>query len=398
MRKLLIALVCISFVNASIKAQIKKGFVPQEAMDMIKLCNSFSHIELYDDDSEILPNNYKKKYTSGVFGMDNKFQIYEGPNKTAVINLRGSTEKKISWMENLYASMIPAQGLIEVNDEKINYLFAKDSNANVHSGYALGIAFLSRDLLFHINNLNDKGIYSIYLTGHSQGGALAQMLMAYLSNLKGNEISIKNKFKTYSFAAPKVGNTAFVQEYNELFSKTGMSYLILNPADPVHRMPMSYEEGKLISKEEIARILTKESEFNFKKFAINKITNILENPLEKTSAWFSKNVGKQISKDLGDYKIPPFTSDINYGQVGNVKMLHPVEYPVYLRDSSILENDSLMAIYKRDENGVFEDESLYAKGKQFYQHKPYNYYMAFLRMYFPELYTKTEPKFLIETL
>jgi hypothetical protein len=76
--------------------QIQPGFEKQEARDMIALCNSFTFMELYNSDSKIIPAHYEKVYTSGIFGMDNKFQIYR-KGKVAVINLRGSTDDMSSW-------------------------------------------------------------------------------------------------------------------------------------------------------------------------------------------------------------------------------------------------------------------------------------------------------------
>lgn len=389
---------CLTLVSKLMISQVTPGFNKTEALDMIQICNSFTYIDLYNSDSEILPKNFKKYYTSGVLGMDNKFQIYTSTsNKLAVINLRGSTSKKISWMENLYAAMIASSGTIQIEDQLIDYKFANDTAAYVHSGYALEVAYLSNDILFHINNLNNLGIYNIVITGHSQGGALAQMLMSYLYYLDENKLSVKNRFKVYSFAAPKVGNKRFVEIYDQNFVETNLSFLILNPADPVPKMPLSYQD-KLISQEQIVSYLTKEQTFSFKDFAFNGFANMLESKLQRTSTWFSGSVEKQITKDVGYIKMPPFKKDINYATVGNQIKLAPVEFPVYLKDSSILQNDSLMAALPRDENGMFEDKSLYENGNNFYQHKPYNYYVAILRKYYPERYNKLDKKWLPENL
>ncbi|MEZ5068263.1 MAG: hypothetical protein R2847_07085 [Bacteroidia bacterium] len=84
------------------------GFNKEEMRDMIAICNSFTFIDLYKSDEAIIPR-VNKVYTSGVFGMDNRYQVYKNGN-VAVINFRGSTAKQVSWLENIYASMIPAKG------------------------------------------------------------------------------------------------------------------------------------------------------------------------------------------------------------------------------------------------------------------------------------------------
>lgn len=100
-----------------------------------------------------------------------------------VINYRGSTANMFSWVENCYSAMIPAKGTIKVNDSLHKYAFSVDQKSDVNAGYALTIVILSDKILEQIRNLNQKGIYDIIITGHSQGGALATMTRGYLENL-----------------------------------------------------------------------------------------------------------------------------------------------------------------------------------------------------------------------
>ena len=122
------------FIHLSSFAQIKEGFVKDEACDMMALCCSYTFIDIYNSDREIIPSEYIKKYSSGVFGMDNKYQIYL-KGKIAIINLRGSTDKKISWLENFSSAMIPAKGTIKISGESFDYCFSKNPKAAVHGGY-----------------------------------------------------------------------------------------------------------------------------------------------------------------------------------------------------------------------------------------------------------------------
>jgi hypothetical protein len=69
-------------------SQLQEGFIKEEARDMISICNSFSFIELFNSDANILPKGYEKIYTSGDFGMENKYQIYK-KGETAIISFRG---------------------------------------------------------------------------------------------------------------------------------------------------------------------------------------------------------------------------------------------------------------------------------------------------------------------
>ena len=148
---------CLLLSSLMVVAKPDPGFIRSEAREMIAVCNSFTFLDLYQNDAEIIPAGYEKRYTSGTFGMDNKYQVYV-KDDMAVISFRGSTDKQLSWIENMYASMIPATGTILLEGEKFTYCFARDSGAAGHSGYALGIAFLHNELIYQIKNFNREEI------------------------------------------------------------------------------------------------------------------------------------------------------------------------------------------------------------------------------------------------
>jgi triacylglycerol lipase len=377
-------------------AQLEYGFKKEEARDLMAICNSFSFIELYNNDKEILPEGYQKIYTSGVFGMENKYQIFTRGD-IAVISFRGSIGKTLSWLENINSAMIPAQGVIKISGEDFNYCFARDTAAAVHSGYALGLAYLSKDLLYHINILNNQGIYNIILTGHSQGGALANLLRAYLENLSHFEISKKNRFKTYAFAAPMIGNRAFVMEYNSRFCANGSSYNLVIPADPVPKMPFSYEEGDYLKKSLSNLIFAKES-FSVRQTLTDVFFNTYERRLNNGIKKMSTRISNHLSKDLGTVVMPAYDQDMNYYRIDNRIEIGEIAYPKILKDSAILRNDSLMAIYKKGPDGHFLDNNLYKKEPWAFQHQPYNYYVSVLRYCFPAQYALLRKKYLPEDL
>ena len=384
------------FIAEFLYAQPDPGFNKKEARDMIALCNSFTFLDLYNTDTMIVPAEYKKIYTSGVFGMDNKYQLYTKGN-TAVICFRGSTDKQISWVENIYSSMIPANGVMTISGEKFEYSFAKDSNAAVHAGYALGIAFLHNEILYQVNTLNRQGIFKIIITGHSQGGALANMLRAYLENTEHGEIDVRNKFTTYAFAAPMSGNKFFTREYNERYAKNGSSFNIINHADPIPDFPLSYNDTAKLA-DNLKTLLYNKDSFNLGRIALDKGTFYLKNNINQLLSLVGTSAAKKISKEIGDVAMPRYTKDINYFRVANVIEISGSDYPKILKDSSILQNDSLMAIYSKDIEGNFTDEKLYAKEPWAYQHKPYNYYVSFLKIYYPEEYKLLKKKYLLENL
>jgi triacylglycerol lipase len=321
------------------------------------------------------------------------YQIYQ-KGDTAIINIRGSTAKKISWLENIYSMMIPSKGKIKISGKNFRYCFARDPRASVHAGYALAIAFLSDDVLTQIKTLNRQGIYYFIITGHSQGGALANLLRAYLENLPLTSVSKKNRFKTYAFAAPMTGDKEFAKEYNSRYCIANTSFNIVNPDDPIPKFPLSYNETNAASQNLNAFLF--EGEFRFKKVISESLIHLLEGSIKKSVAMFSASVSDQIAKELGPFTLPPCVPDINYSKLNNRIEINPVVYPKILRDSSAIEFNN--AFFKKGEDGNFLNKKLYEKQPWSYQHKPYNYYVSILNLYFPEQYRMLETKYLSENL
>ena len=382
-------LINFSFSQVSL-SDLKPGFDSQEALDMIQLCNSYTYIDLYGSDKEILPNGFKKKYTSPAVGLDNMFQVYQNGN-IGIINFRGSTDKKESWLENMNSTIIPATGKIEFNGKTFNYSFANDTAAGVHTGYALGLAYLHENLISQIQKLNNTDIYNIIITGHSQGGSLALLTRAYFEHLTNKILSKKNEFKVYAFAHPMVGNIEFVNEYNTLFCATKMSYSLINPEDAVPNMPLSYNDSTFW-KSQLTSFLSNNPEFDKNAMLKEGLTLLMQNKLQRSVDKFSASAMKQIENELGEVTLPETRKKINYAKIGNIIKLLPPEYPLELKDSSILENDAFLKENPRDKEGVFENKSVYKQTTISQNHKPYNYYTAILRAYFPKKYEVVDPK------
>jgi len=71
----------------------------------------------------------------------------------------------------------------------------------------------------------------IYVTGHSLGAALSHIAMFAL-NFYGFEVA-----KTYTFEAPRVGNEAFAEAFNNSFTRRFPVFRITNHYDPVVHVP-----------------------------------------------------------------------------------------------------------------------------------------------------------------
>ncbi|MEO9804836.1 MAG: hypothetical protein ABJF04_16390 [Reichenbachiella sp.] len=387
MRVVLLILI-LGFRNPSF-AQLREGFDPDEAKALIAICNSYTFLDLYGTDTLIVPKDYRKTFTSEVIGLDNMFQVYES-DKLGVINFRGSTNKTSSWVENMYSAMIPGEGVVKINNKDCNYKFASDTAAAVHSGYALAVILLSPILIEQINNLNTKGIYNIMITRHSQGGALAHLSRSYLENLSEDEISPKNKFKTYAFANPMCGNEEFAKEYEVKYCKINMSYSIINPSDLVPKMPMHYQEdGKLFG-----TLLFKNWAYGIEGFDALNIKELVLRTFEPVLTSYIKSSNQLIERLIATSYIqidmPGYVEDINYFQTGAIRKLEPFSNPKVPIDTLKMSKKKIAKL-KQDEDGNYYNEKA-----SFSQHKPYYYYVAILKEYFSMDYKELDLRYLPE--
>lgn len=390
MRCLLFGLLFLS--TSTSFAQLREGFDPDEVKALISMCNSYTFQNLYGSDAAIAPKNYKKVFTSPVIGMDNKFQVYT-KGDLGVINFRGSTSQITSWVENMYSAMIPAKGVILLDKEEHPYCFATDTSAGVHAGYALTAVLLSPTILDQIKKLNQQGIYNILITGHSQGGALANITRAYLENLPAGTLSSKNVYKTYAFANPMCGNKSFADEYHVRYCENNMSYSIINPADLVPSMPMHYQEkGKILSVDRLKSWVFGKETLDIRKLGVELVIKTFEKSLKNYVNSSNRLIEKVISMSYGSVDMPDYIRDINYFQVGNIRNLEQFSYPEIQVDSSSLTEKQLSKLKPA------EDGNYYKKEPGFYQHKPYNYYVAILKMYFSRDYKNLKVKYLPENL
>ncbi len=349
-------------------AQFNEGYNQSEALEMIAICNSFTFQDVIGTDAPILPKNYKKIYQSAALGMDNKWQLLEGPGY-AVINIRGSTTDPLNWMTNLYSAMIPANGSITLpNGRIVDYYLSDNPFANVHSGWTLAMAFLSEDIVSKIKELNEKGTYYFIITGHSQGAAIAQLLRAYLENAPENMVDIRNNFKTYVFASPKPANTFFARNYSNYYKNS--SFIINNPKDPVTNLPMSKDNDSFFDIDEAYEQITDTNKNYLKTIAIKAVGRILAG--NKDSLYIRKsgfNIEKQLNRFAGEIKMPEYVADMDY--------TYPVK-PIYIEPF----------MYYHFNNKKYYREFDLDSSNMFYQHKPYLYFLEYQREFFNDEYKK----------
>jgi len=111
-------------------------------------------------------------------------------------------------------------------------------NIRVHSGFHRQLFsnsnyFKLTSCLINLLAQDEYKDYSVYITGHSLGGALATMYGYFLSKeLCNNDVTV------VSFASPRVGNEDFKQDFDN--QKNLKCYRVTNNRDIVTATPMMY--------------------------------------------------------------------------------------------------------------------------------------------------------------
>ena len=297
------------FITAQSKAQVlKPGFDKMEYNELMLISARTTNDEKYYS-KFAKPTNYEMIYQSKPIGLDNLWDLWTNNKNTCVISVRGTTEKQESWLSNFYAAMVPAKGILKIeNNNVFNYQLADDSKAAVHVGWLLSMAYLANEIIPKIKEQHQKGIKDFLIIGHSQGGAIAYLLTSHLMHLqKINEVPVDVRFKTYCSAAPKPGNLYYAYEY-EAATQGGWAYNVVNAADWVPEMPVSIQtlnDFNNVNPFTNAKALIKKQKFPYN-IVLKHVYNKLNKPTKKAQKNYEKYLGNMTSKIIKKY-VPGFT-------------------------------------------------------------------------------------------
>lgn len=308
------------------------------------------------------PEHFKMLYQSQVMGLDNMWDLWKDENNVAAISIRGTTSNSVSWLANFYAAMVPATGELQLEkDYRFKYQLANNPRAAVHVGWLVCLGFLSRDMMPKIDSLYKRGVKDILIMGHSQGGAIAYLLTAYLYNMqRQGTLPADIRFKTYCSAGPKPGNLYFAYEY-EALTQNGWAYNVVNSSDWVPETPISIQTSDdynttnpFVGAKDIIK------KMGFPKNLVLKWTyNSMDGITKKAARRYCKNlgtrVGKMLAKTLPGYKPPQYLEILDYVRTGNFIVL--------------AADDEYKKLYPDSETNVFTHHF----------HKPYLYLLNKLK-------------------
>lgn len=300
---------------------LKPGFDKAEYIELMKM-----HARLYDTTKNKIPYpvHFRSVYNSPIVGMDNRWDLWTSKKSpVAVINLRGTTKNPVSWLQNFYAAMVPAQGELKLaNDFTFKYHLAENPRAAVHVGWLIGVAYLAKDILPKIDSCYKKGIKEFIVMGHSQGGALTFLMTSHLYSLQKQGVLPKDiRFKTYCSAGPKVGNIYYAYEYENLIDG-GWGINIVNGADWVPQTPFSVQNLSDFNEtnpfRDIDGVLKKQKFFT--RIALRHAYKQLKKPSEKAQRHYQKYLGnyvsKMVKKTLPEFQPPVYVKTSDYVRIG----------------------------------------------------------------------------------
>jgi hypothetical protein len=191
------------------------------------------------------PPGWTLLFTSPPIGpFDNMWQLWRRDADGAFsVAIRGTVSEAGSILEDLISLMIAATGSMKIGPLRVDYKFAESALAGVHLGFALGALLLLKDqangILAQLQAHGAGPGSSVYVTGHSQGAAVATLVRSYLAHAADAPVNVS--YKTYIYAQPKPGNDHYADDFESRFSNAGLAFRVTNSLDWVPQVPFTLE-------------------------------------------------------------------------------------------------------------------------------------------------------------
>ncbi|TCJ12634.1 lipase family protein [Flaviaesturariibacter flavus] len=307
---------------------LKAGFDAAEFGDVLAL-----NFGRYDSivKAEGRPGGYRRIYTSPVTGLDNRWTAWQhADTRTVVIGVRGTVGSTKSWLANIYSVMQPAAGVLQLNDStRVPYRLAAREGAAVHTGWLIALCSMTADVERKIRELYDKGARQFIISGHSQGGAIAYLLRAYLYyRTQEGALPADITYKTYCSAAPKPGNLDFAYDYDYI-TRGGWSHTVVNAADWVPETPLSLQQISDLNP--VNPLVNLKGALRRQKLPVrvygsmvyNKLTHSGRKAVAKYQKYLGERVGKEVRKVFPQLQLPGTQPGLDYMRAGSPVVLMP---------------------------------------------------------------------------
>ncbi len=322
-------LLCVSSLVSASAKELRPGFDAAEYLEVLQRCAGQGNRIVY---AKVAPvPSFKKVYSSGEVGLHNKWELWlSKDSSTIAINLRGTVPNMDNGLENVYAGMVPAEGVCQLSDMvRVPYKFAADKRAAVHAGWTYGVCSLIPDIEQKVIAYCAIGVRNIIVEGHSQGGAMAFLLSSYLHyRIKDGHLPADIVMKTYCSAAPKPGNQYYAHDYNYMHPG-GWSLTVVSSLDWVAEVPFTAQRFSDINEV---------SPFNGKYDVLKKVKwpvrayvkhvyRRMNRPMRKSQKRMERYLGHKAFKFVRRFAPeagkPDFVASANYVPAGMPVVLMP---------------------------------------------------------------------------
>ncbi len=316
-------IVCMITLTAVAQHALKPGFDPYEYGELLILTDKQSALPVGIETKVDKQHSYTLEYRSDEIGLDNRWDLWLRDDNVGMIEIRGTTAKTKSWLENFYAGMVPATGSIQARGgDPFQYKLAENPEAAVHAGWLTGLAILEPTITAKINEYYKNGVKEFILMGHSQGAAITFLLNSYLHYDIENKIPDDIHFKTYNSAAPKPGNLYYAYDY-DFINRGGWAFRIVNTADWVPETPISVQtldDFNKVNPFGDTKAFTASMGW-LEGVVVRSVFNKMDRSLKKAQKRLLKYLGFKMYKFVEDYMPgmtePTYVESMNYVPAGS---------------------------------------------------------------------------------
>ena len=338
------------FVSPSL-AQLRPGFDRTEFLGLLGICARQGDTPWVNVKIPV-PEGFVIAYRSPVTGLDNRWDLWiNESSRTAVLSIRATQATAASWLENIFAGMVPATGRIMMDSvQTFEYRLASDSAALIHAGWLLGLAGMAPEINRMVFNYYQKGYRDFLIMGHSQGAALAFLVRSYL--YYNPDIPQDIRFKTYCSAAPKPGNLYYAYDFENI-NRQGWAFRVVNREDWVPEAPFSIQTFSDVNEVNPLKMLHQKPKKGNKAsiWYAKMVARSLGNKTRKAQKAYTRKLGKLVSRFV--YKKLPirshftFAPSFNYSVCGAPIVLKPDEsyFLKYPQNGNIFVHHMLAPYY-----------------------------------------------------
>lgn len=307
-------------------AGLQPGFIPTEYDALLQVMNavmdSTPNLRI-----EAHGQTLTRQYRSPEVGLLNRWELYKRQDGVAIIHIRGTINKPVSWLANFYAAMVPATGkLVLAPRDTFRYQLAQRKEAAVHVGWLVSLAYLVRDMQPVLAKERQAGTKQFIIAGHSQGAAISALLRAYVQyqDLLGAEAAVK----TYLSAAPKPADLFFATDFDH-YTRNGWAFRVVNSYDWVPQTPFSTQtiaDFNKLNPFSGAEAAIKKRDF-LTRLYLNMAYRNIHNKTDQASGVFRGYLGNDvyllIKKALPGFQKPQYANSNNYYPAGSIISLVP---------------------------------------------------------------------------